>query len=312
MINYTTYQRPKLSIMRVLAEGLAAENRRVLSDWRATLLLRQATLSLPAEQRRWEHMPTSIGEVHPILKRLAKKGDLEPLPKLSHLYLVTLPYARTEEVEESEVLMELNPFATISHQSAMVFHQMTDELPKEIHATIPDEGSGGMLPPGTKPEDWDGLALIRGRVVDKIFNHPVWWHRLSGGRIFGAKEYSPRGYPVRVTTPERTLLDGLLQPEWCGGFESVLKAWADYKDLIDLESIVRYVNIFNVGILRQRVGFILEELGLSNPAIRDWPKKAKRGGSSKLLGSAPFAPTFSERWKLSINAPIGVLHEGAG
>lgn len=311
VIKTSIYQRPKYSAMSALAEGLAAESRRALSDWRATVLLRRATLALPPERRRWEHMPAGVLEVRSILKRLAKKGDLKPLPKLPHLYLVTLPYARAEEVEEAEILMELHPFATISYQSAMGFHQMTDDLPKEIQATIPDQGSGGMLPPGTSPEDWEGLALVRGRVADKIYGHPVKWNRLSDERLFGTREYSPRGYPVRVTTPERTLLDGLLHPERCGGFENVLKAWARYKDLIDLEAVAMYVNLFDVGVLRQRAGFILEKLGLSNPAIREWPKKAKRGGSSKLLGSAPFAPTFSERWKLSINAPIGALHEGS-
>lgn len=306
------YQRPKYSVMNALAEALAAENRRVLSDWRAAVLLRRATLTLPPERRRWENIPSSAYDVRPVLRRLAKKGDLEPIPKLSHLYLVTLPYARSEAVEEAEILMELQPFATISHHSAMAFHQMTDDLPKEIQATIPDHGSGGMLPPGTTPEDWEGVSLVRGRAAGKIFGHPIQWHRLSADRLFGARGYSPRGYPVRVTTPERTLLDGLLQPEWCGGFESVLRAWAGYRDLIDLDEVIRYVELFDVAVLRQRAGFILEELGLSSPVVAGWPEKAKRGGSSRLLGSAPFAPTFSERWKLSINAPTGALREEAG
>lgn len=299
----------KYSISRILAEGLAAENRRVLSDWRAVLILRRATLSLSPERRRWEHAPDTATEVHPILKRLADKGDLEAFPKIPHLYLVTLPYARQETVEEVEVLMELHPFATLSYQSAMSFHQMTDDLPKDIQASIPDEGSGGMLPPGTNPEDWQGVALVRGRIVDKIFDRPIRWHRLANERIFGTKEYFPHGYPVRVTTPERTLLDGLLHPEWCGGFESVLSAWANYRDLINIEAVVKYVNTFDIGILRQRAGFILEELGYSSSNISQWSQGAKRGGSSRLLGSAPFAPTFSERWKLSINAPINILYE---
>lgn len=298
--------------MSALAEGLAAENRRVLSEWRAVVILRRATLALPPERRRWEYTPSSVYDVRPTLKRLVRKGDLEPISDLPHLYLVTLPYARSEAAEETEVLMELHPFATLSHHSAMAFHSMTDDLPKEIQATIPDHGSGGMLPPGTTPEDWEGLALARGRAATKVLGQPITWHRLSAVRLFGAREYSPRGYPVRVTTPERTLLDGLLQPEWCGGFESVLKAWSGYRDLIDLEEVVRYVELFDVAVLRQRAGFILEELGLSNPAVNKWPARAKRGGSSRLLGSAPFAPTFSERWKLSINAPTGALEEGGG
>lgn len=298
--------------MSALAEGLAAENRSVLSEWRAMVLLRRATFALPPGRRRWQQMPASVYDVRPALKRLTGKGDLEPVPDLPRLYLVTLPYARPEAVDETEVLMELHPFASLSHHSAMAFHNLTDDLPKEIQATIPERGSGGRLPPGTTPEDWEGLAPARGRTADKVLGRRVTWHKLSADRLFGAKEYSPRGYHVRVTTPERTLLDGLLQPEWCGGIESVLRAWAGYRDLLDLEEVVTYVEIFDIAVLRQRVGFILDELGLSSPAVDGWPAKAKRGGSSKLLGSAPFAPLFSERWKLSINAPTGALHGATG
>ncbi len=141
----------------------------------------------------------------------------------------------------------------------------------------------------------------------KLMGQPIRWHRLA--RIFvGAALYQPRGYPVRVTTPERTLLDGLLNPEWCGGFVQVLKAWAQARDILDVAEIVDLVERFNIAILRQRAGFVLEELGLTHPRIEQWPALAKRGGSSKLLGGLPFSPTFSERWKLSINAPVDVLH----
>jgi predicted transcriptional regulator of viral defense system len=303
------HSQTKYSIIRALTELLAQENRRILSDWRAVVLLRRATNTIPPKNRRWAKAPNSVTAIHPILARLKEAGELKSLPKLSYLYKVTTPYARTAPIEESEILMELHPFATLSYISAFVFHQMTDDLPKEIHATIPDEGTGGMLPPGTTLTDWEGLAMVRGRPAEAISKQPIRWHRLAAARIFGAHEYTTQGYPVRVTTPERTLLDGLLHPEWSGGIEKVLRAWSLYKDLLNVEVLIEYVDLLGIGVLRQRVGFILEELGISPAAIHGWPEQAVRGGSSKLLGSAPFAPTFNERWKLSINAPIDALYE---
>ncbi|MEK7405021.1 MAG: hypothetical protein AAB225_07930, partial [Acidobacteriota bacterium] len=162
---------------------------------------------------------------------------------------------------------------------------------------------------GTTSEDWKGVPFVRGRVADSIFDRRIHWHRLVSKRTFGTSAYDYHGYPVLVTTPERTLLDGLLHPDWSGGFANVLRAWAGYRDLIDVEAVVKYVDELDVGILRQRAGFLMEELGLRHPALAIWVTQARRGGSSKLNGGAEFSSQFSERWQLSINAPIDVLRE---
>jgi predicted transcriptional regulator of viral defense system len=299
----------RTSIADALQEGLAAENRRVLSEWRAVLLLRRATREIPLGDRRWRKPARDVLEIRPILNRLGKAGELVPLEGFPFLYRVNAPYARIVAVEEEEVLMELHPYAALSHISALAFHQITEPLSKEIHVSIPDNGFGGFLPVGTRPEDWEGIALVRGRVADSIFGRRIHWHRLVGKRIFGTSASDHHGYPVRVTTPERTLLDGLLQPDWSGGFANVLGAWAGYRDLIDLNALVRYVDRLEVQVLRQRAGFLMEELGLWHPALDVWVTQARRGGSSKLNGGAEFASQFSERWQLSINAPIDALRE---
>jgi predicted transcriptional regulator of viral defense system len=186
---------------------------------------------------------------------------------------------------------------------------MTEELPKEIHVSVPSDGASGLLPVGTKESDWVSSAFVRGHMAEVIADRPVHWHRLVSKRIFGTAEYDDRGFPVRVTTPERTLLDGLVHPEWCGGFMNVLKAWIAYRDLANVETIVQYVDQFGVAVLRQRAGFLLEQLHLSHPALAQWTKLARRGGSSKLNGGAAFAPSYSDRWQLSINAPLDPLLE---
>jgi len=281
----------------------------VLSDWRAVVLLRKASAEIPREARRWETPPRDVLDVRPILKRLSRIGELIPIAEFPSLYRVHAPYARAGAVEEEEVLMELHPYAALSHISALTFHQMTDQLSKDIHVSIADDAPGGLLPAGTTSEDWKGVPFVRGRVADSILGRKIHWHRLVSKRTFGTSASDYHGYPVLVTTPERTLLDGLLHPDWSGGFANVLRAWAGYRDLIDLKALVKYVDQLDVGILRQRAGFLMEELGLRHPALAIWVTQAQRGGSSKLNGAAEFSSQFSERWQLSINAPISVLRE---
>ena len=76
-----------------------------------------------------------------------------------------------------------------------------------------------MLPPGTDEHDWKELALVPGRKASVILNQPVQWIRTAVPRFFGVALYRPLGVPIRVTTPERTLIDGLQRPDLCGGME---------------------------------------------------------------------------------------------
>ncbi len=297
----------KKTAASAILEQLAAENRRILSDWRAFLLLRRATFRISPDARRWADLPRQIDELYPLLRQMGARSEIVAVPGLGRIYQVTVPYARTGVVQEDEILMEANPYAAVSHVSALVFHGLTDDLPQELIATVPASYAGDLLPPGTTALDWEGLSPVHGRRPSKILSWPVRWIRVTPDRYFGLREYQPQGYPVRVTTPERTLVDGLQDPSLCGGFEHVLQAWTRARDTLDLAALVEIVDRFDVGVLRQRVGFILDELDLAHPAVEAWRTLAKRGGSSKLLGSEPYAPTYSERWSLSINAPIAAL-----
>ncbi|MCY1083553.1 type IV toxin-antitoxin system AbiEi family antitoxin domain-containing protein [Archangium lansingense] len=300
----------KKTLGQGLVEEMAAEQRRVVADWHALVLLRRATHRIPAEMRRWAKAPTSLEEIRGILRRLVASGEFQHPSSLQFLYEVRAPYARTGVLSEDEILMEVHPYAALSHITALVFHGMTDDFPQELQVVLPSDGTGGLLPPGIHSEDEEGAKYAYGRTVEEVFGKPVRWHWLSrGSSMFGTMEYRPRGYPVRVTTPERTLLDGLMHPEWCGGFEKVLRAWVHVRDTLDVDELVELVEQFGVAVLRQRVGFILDELQLEHPKVELWPARAKRGGSSRLVGSEPFASTYSEKWKLSVNAPIDVLRE---
>ncbi len=114
---------------------------------------------------------------------------------------------------------------------------------------------------------------------------------------------------MRVTTPERTLVDGLVDPEPSGGLENVLRAWSIARDSIDVDSVVYQAERLGVGVLRQRVGYVMEELGLSHLSLEEWRLASSRGGSSKLLAAASYSPRYDERWDLSINAPVDALRE---
>lgn len=301
----------KTTATLALLKQLADERRRILSEWRALILLRRATFELGPSERRWSQLFQAPADLYPLLRQMRQRGELKSISGLSHIYEVTVPYARMGFIEEEEILMEAHPYAALSHLSAFAFHGLTGDLPKGITATVPTDGKGDLLPIGTEPRDWEGVPPVRGRMVERIFDRPITWRQVKPERYFGLGVYQSHGYPVRVTTPERTLLDGLQAPELSGGMENVLRAWALARDTLDPDVLVHYVDRFDIALLRQRAGFILEELDLPHARIIEWQDVARRGGSSKLLASAPYSPQYSERWNLSLNAPITVLHDGS-
>jgi len=295
-----------------LLEQLASQHRRVAADWRALILLRRATFDLAPYERRWTQLPREPADLTPLLRQMRRRHEISPLERLPFLCEVTVPYARhSGPLDEDEVLFEANPYAVLSHLSALTFHGLSDDLPKRIIVTVSRDGRGDLLPLGTEPRDWEGILPAAGRKPALVLGRLVHWMSIKPEWFFGFAAYQPRGYPIRVTTPERTLLDGLQAPELSGGIENVLRAWASARDMIDLDRLVSYVDRFDIGILRQRAGFVLDELGLVHPGIDEWRHRANRGGSSRLVGAAPYAPRFSEPWNLSLNGPVAMPRDSA-
>lgn len=293
-----------ITVLNVLEEYFANNGRRVVSDWRAALVIWRATEKTHPSERRWQEAPNSAQETRPILDRLAKREHLKVLNKSAHLYQVASPFANVAPINEFEVLLEANPFCAISHHSAMVFHQLTLDFPNDIHACIPRDSSG-LIPLETLPSDWDVFDLPPGRRIKDACGIPVQWHSVKS--FAGVREARHSGFTIRVTNLERTLLDGLQEPDWCGGFQNVLGAWRTAKDQINIGTLIKVVDEMDINLLRQRAGFVLERLGLDHPRLKEWKTMAKRGGSSRLVAKEPFSSTYDQAWSLSINAPIEAL-----
>jgi predicted transcriptional regulator of viral defense system len=290
------------TFLRILEEGLAQENRRVLSDWRAAILLRRSDEQLKKNTLGYAQLsPKTIETVRRTLQRLASNDDLRPVDGAKHLYEVTSPFAQRTPILEEEILMELHPAASLSYASALAFHQMSDFLPHGHFLTIPAGNLDPVLPLGTTENDWIGLAVIKGQMPKKIKNQAVHWHVTKDDKFVGFEIYYPNVYPVRASSPERTLIDAMSKPDMCGGANHVFNAWRNYLDLLNVEKMVRIVEQLDVAIVKQRIGFMMEYFEFSHPSFDKWASESKRGGSSKLIGHLPYLHTFSERWKMSIN-----------
>ncbi|MHB8576289.1 MAG: type IV toxin-antitoxin system AbiEi family antitoxin domain-containing protein, partial [Dehalococcoidia bacterium] len=290
---------------RIILDALAAESRRVLSDWRALLYLRRAGAG--GELGRQE--ATDAAAVEALLLRMVRSGELLPVRELPYLFEAAHAAFAFLPLPEHELMMEANPYAALAYLSAFSFHDLTNQFPNRITAIIPRPIPERQLPSDTTPEDWIDLNLPPARTPDVIQNGRMNWLPVAAEDAYGIAEYRPYGYPVRVTNVERTLIDGLLETQRCGGMENVLSAWGTARDGLDVDLIVAYVGRSDSVSLRQRIGFLLEAMELTHPTLNAWAARAQRRPRAALQPGVMIDSETNSRWNLSINAPIDALYE---
>jgi predicted transcriptional regulator of viral defense system len=288
----------EVSLPHRLLYALAEENRRATSAWRIRILcVRDALkqkLAIPSESNTKQ-----------LIKRMVANSQLAPIEGLQEVYQAIVPYASLCPMSAEVVAHEANPRATISHLSALVHHRLSYELPDALHLTIAPPNT--FLPVGTTPEDWLDVTLPTSRKPDKILGREVQWSSTKEEWDFGFEVGMHEGLPIYTTDVERTLIEGLRNPNYCGGFKHVLECWVRALDELEIAKIVDYAEKFSQNVLKQRLGFILEALGVTHQQFDDWASNAVRGSSSVLVAGEPFCSEFSERWKISLNCPSSEL-----
>ncbi len=167
----------------------------------------------------------------------------------------------------------------VSHASAMDLHQMVTQPQLVVYTTT--------------------TQAIRPRVV---LGTEFRFVRSKPANVFGSTEHwVTKTEKVQVSDLERTIIDGLKQSDYCGGFTDVAKGFWMRRDDIDYGKLVDYALRLDVGAVIRRLGFLLETFEM------DSPSEVKRLQESLTVSYAildPLLPEegrFSARWRLRLN-----------
>jgi len=245
-----------------------------------------------------------------LIRQLVSSGSMKSVSGVKGVYWVTIPFADAITVPDEAVVYEANPYSVLSYFSAIAYHGLTNVVPTDIYATYYPKSKS--TPLGTTPDEWTDIRLPAKRMPIKVKDRAIHWITTKCDWKFGTTIGYLQGHPVYVTDIERTLLDGLRFPGKCGGALEVFKAWRQAADNLNIKNIIEYIENFNQALLRQRVGFILETMGFSDPIFDQWASKSIRGSSARLLAEREFSSQYSERWNLSLNVPESMLAELRG
>ncbi|OIQ65148.1 hypothetical protein GALL_532960 [mine drainage metagenome] len=197
-----------------------------------------------------------------------------------------------------EVACIADPFAYVSHLSAMQRYGLTDRSPQALHLTTPKRPLWNVLRDGRLHKDLPSLEQIdRPGFKDTIRRRPIVVHASS-------HPWTPSpvsGEETRIASIGQTFADMLAEPHLCGGMRHVLDVWENEADHW-VPEIIAAIDQLDSKIAKVRAGYILSEvMDIDDPALHNWEQCAQRGGSRKLDPDAEYAPEFSERWMISIN-----------
>ena len=106
---------------------------------------------------------------------------------------------------------------------------------------------------------------------------------------------------VRVSDPARTIIDGLKQPEHCGGVTEVAKGlWMRRQDL-HVDKLLEYAKQLGVGAVTRRLGFLLETYEMAQAPELDRLRSGLTATYVRLDPALPAAGKRLRRWRLQLN-----------
>lgn len=218
------------------------------------------------------------------LDRLERKGWIRRI-KRGRFAVIPLSSgeARTPQLHEFVIAMELVSPAAIAYWSALNHHGMTEQIPRTVFVATNHH---------VQLNSKEALG-----VTFKIIS-------VQPRKFFGIEKDWINEQPFSVTDKEKTLIDGLDLPKNVGGVGEIAKALAQAWDELNEAKLREYAAKIGNSAVAKRLGYLMEALGLGNP-------EALRRAISLAPGFSPLDPTLpkrgkhNRRWGLLVNVEVG-------
>ena len=223
-----------------------------------------------------------------LVRKLVERGVVTRL-RAGLYVLVPFELGRVREhlgnpyVVARELLGEKTGY--LSHASAMDIHGMVTQPQLVVYVTSP--------------------APMRGRT---ILGTEFRFVRCKRSDVFGtAEHWVEKQERVVVSDIERTVVDGLRQPEHCGGLTEVAKGLAMRRTDVSPRKLVDYALRLEVGAVIRRLGYLMEAYGIGAPQELARLRETLTSTYNLLDPVLPPEGKFLARWRLRLNVSPGEL-----
>lgn len=168
----------------------------------------------------------------------------------------------------------------IGYWSALNYHGFTEQIPSSVYIAT------------TKPKHPQ-------TVLDTNFKFVT----ITPRKMFSIEEIQIENHKVNISSIEKTIVDCLDHPEYCGGIVEFAKAMFFSKEEIELEKLGEYAKKIGNTTVIKRLGYISE--------IFNWKEYVElfssfklKSGYSTLDPGSPIKGHIKEKWKLHVNVWI--------
>jgi len=243
-------------------------------------LSKQGDRIFPVERARIlaETLNIKSSYLNELLFHLKENHWIHPLKK--GLYALDSSMLAGTPIHEYEIGTSLVNPAIISHFSAFHYHELTDQIPHVIYISTPK-----LL------GDFGLLREINGVKYRFIQSKPVYF--------FGDVKIWVGEARISISDLERTLLDGLRHPYFCGGFSEVLQAYKEAKNRIELSKVIDYAFRLETSTIK-RLGWILDHIGIAKKLLYQL-EEAPIKGFRKLDAKGEDFGSYNRKWMIREN-----------
>ena len=230
----------------------------------------------------------SEGYLRQALHHLTRTGWVIRLRK--GLYALSSAVPGVSALHEFEIAMALTDPAAIGYWSALHYHGLTEQSPRKVFVLTTTEA----VTPRTRGTKNRGTGFAVGDIAYQFV-------RVKPERFFGTQKVWVNEARITVTDPERTLLDGLSQPEYCGDFAEVLHAFDVRGRDLNLKRIIEYALRLDASTAK-RLGWVLEKRGFPAEMLKALAEVPVKGYRT-LDPTGPRRGSCSRRWMIQENLP---------
>ncbi|MBI4614017.1 MAG: hypothetical protein HY720_10450 [Planctomycetes bacterium] len=109
---------------------------------------------------------------------------------------------------------------------------------------------------------------------------------------------------VVVSDIERTVIDGLRQPEYCRGFTEVAKGFWMHRGEANVQGLVEYALRLHVGAVIRRAGHLLEACDIPAPGQVERLRERPTDAYQFLDPLMPPEGRYLARWRLRLDVSL--------
>ena len=270
-----TEQKVKRSVVGVeLVRLLASEGDRIFSTQRARTLAPRVGIKEPYLLEALYH--------------LRRTGWIVPLRR--GLDAISSSVPGITPAHEFEIAMALVHPAAISHWSALHHHGLSEQVPRKVFV---------LTTSGTSVPTVRGAAKAKGQAGFPVGDTRYQFIQVTSKRFFGIEKVWVGEAHVAITDPERTLLDGLSRPHYCGDFAEVLHAFDVRSAHLDVKRIIDYAIRLDAATAK-RLGWALEKQGVARAHLEPLHQVPIKG-YRRLDPTGPHKGPLDSRWKIQMN-----------